>query len=253
MKKIVTSIVSLCAGVAVMSASSYTLCDFESYELGQTLKVWNNFGGTSETSAVVEADPLNANNKVLHITNKSWNDHIEFLLPTEYAGQNFAGKVESVSVRICRHQNDPCGEWKNFQIFLGDEKLHEESWPSYGPVSTWKTWTYDIPEISADNNSAYLRLGFNSEDSEYYIDDIMLNYLDFKVHEDGKLNFSNPNSTSSSYTNFDEGISIPANTRLDVYTSRYTYWLSPVLGCGRMNIHSGGERSYIGNNSGQLP
>lgn len=253
MKKIVTSIVSLCAGVAGMMAASYTLCDFESYELGQTLKIWNTYGSTSETSAVIVADPLNANNKVLHITNKSWNDHIEFQLPAEYAGQNFAGKVESVSVRICRHQNDPCGEWKNFQIYLGEEKLHEESFPSYGPVSTWKTWTYEMPAISADNNSAYLRLGFNSDNSEYYIDDIMLNYIDFKVYENGKLNMSNPNSTSSSYTNFDEGINIPAGTELDVYTSRYTYWLSPVRGSGRMNIHSGGERSYIGNNSGKLP
>ncbi|MDE7096701.1 MAG: endo-1,4-beta-xylanase, partial [Muribaculaceae bacterium] len=41
--------------------------------------------------------------------------------------------------------------------------------------------------------------------------------------------------------------------RESVYTSRYTYWLSPIKGTGTLNIHSGGERSYIGNNSGALP
>ncbi|MDE6270877.1 MAG: endo-1,4-beta-xylanase [Muribaculaceae bacterium] len=238
---------------AAAYAMDYLVSDFEDCAIGQTFTVWNSFGGSQPTTAVVEADPKNPANKVLHITNKGWNDHVEFELPAEFAGTNFSDKVETVSLKICRHQNDPCGEWKNFQIYLGDDKLHEESWPSYGPVSTWKTWTYTVPAVSAGNISPYLRLGFNSDNSDYYIDEIRLKGPDFTVYEDGELNFSDPSSTSSSYTRFDGGINIPAGTELNVYTSRYTYWLSPVRGGGRLNIHSGGERSYIGNNSGQLP
>ncbi|MDE6286884.1 MAG: endo-1,4-beta-xylanase, partial [Muribaculaceae bacterium] len=215
--------------------------------------VWNSYGVNQSTTAVVVADPKNSSNKVLRVTNHGWNDHVEFQLPAEFAGTAFSDKVETVTVKICRHQNDPCGEWKNFQIYLGDDKLYEESWPGYGPVSTWKTWTYKPAAVSAGNTSASLRLGFNSEDSDYYIDEIRLKGTDFTVYEDGVLNFSNPSSTSSSYTTFDGGINIPTGTQLDVYTSRYTYWLSPVRGGGRLNIHSGGERSYIGNNSGTLP
>ncbi len=237
------------------AATDYLVCDFENCEIGQTWKIWNNFGDSSTTTATVEADPKNAGNKVLHIVNRGWNDHVEFEIPAELAGSNFTDRIETLSLRICRHQNDPCQEWKNFQIFLGEDKLHEESWPSYGPVSTWKTWTYTPAAVSAENTSPYLRIGFNSENSDYYIDDIRIKGPDFNIYDDGKLDFSDPSSTSSTYTNFGEGILIPTGKELNVYTSRYTYWLSPIKGTGVLNIHSGGERSYIGtgDKSGTLP
>lgn len=115
------------------------------------------------------------------------------------------------------------------------------------------TWTYTPDVVSPENNSPYLRLGFNSDNSDYYIDDIRLKGPDFNTYPDGTLNLSNPASISSSYTTYDSGINIPADTELNVYSSRYTYWLSAIIGSGRLNIHSGGERSYIGNGSGTLP
>ncbi len=236
-----------------MFATDYLVCDFEDCEIGQSFKIWNNFGDSSSTTAIVEADPKNEGNKVLHITNHSWNDHVEFQLPIEFAGTNFSDRIETLSIKICRHQNDPCGEWKNFQIFLGEDKLHEESFPSYGAVSTWKTWTYTPSKVSAENTSNLLRIGFNSDNSDYYIDDVRIIGPDFNIYENGILNFSDPASTSSKYTVYNDGIMIPDGTELNVYTSRYTYWLSPIKGSGTLNIHSGGERSYIGNNSGQLP
>ena len=234
-------------------ATDYLVCDFEDYEVGTSFKIWNNFGESSNTTAVVETDPKNSDNKVLHITNRSWNDHVEFELPEEFAGANFTDRIELLSVRICRHQYDPCGEWKNFQIFLGEDKLYEESWPGYGPVSTWKTWTYRPAPVSAENTSPYLRIGFNSENSDYYIDDIRIKGPDYNSYPDGVLDFSDPSSTSSTYTVYDDGISIPAGTELNVFTSRYTYWNSPIKGRGILNIHSGGERSYIGDNTGKIP
>lgn len=241
------------AATATAWATDYLVCDFEQCEVGQAFKVWNNFGDATTTTATVEVDPKNANNKVLHIVNRGWNDHVEFELPEEFAGTNFSDRVENITVRIMRHQNDPCGEWKNFQIFVGDDKLHEESWPSYGNVSVWKTWTYTPSAVQPGNTSPYLRLGFNSENSDYYIDNIRLKGPDYNTYEDGELNFSDPKSTSSSYTNYSDGITIPVGKELNVYTSRYTYWLSPIKGTGTLNIRSGGERSYIGNNSGTLP
>lgn len=76
---------------------------------------------------------------------------------------------------------------------------------------------------------------------------------DYDTPEDGTLNFSDPSSTSSSYTTYDKGILIPAGKEIDVFTSRYTYWKSPIKGSGILNIHSGGERSYIGDNKGAIP
>ncbi|MDE5839918.1 MAG: hypothetical protein K2H49_03260, partial [Muribaculaceae bacterium] len=250
-KLLVIPLIGLSASTAY--STDYLVCDFEDCEIGQTFKVWNNFGGVPATTAVVEADPKNSKNKVLHITNHGWNDHVEFELPAEFAGTNFTDRIETLSVKICRHKNDPCGEWKNFQIYLGDDKLYAENFPSYGAVSAWKTWTYAPSAVSAGNTSPFLRIGFNSDNSDYYIDDVKIKGPDYNAYEDGKLDFSNPNSTSSAYTNYSDGILIPAGSELNVYTSRYTYWLSPIKGTGRLNIHSGGERSYIGNNSGAMP
>lgn len=252
LKKIL-AIPMVLAAFGTMCAKDYVVCDFENYEIGQKLKVWNSFGGDNGTTATVVADPKNSNNKVLRITNKGWNDHVEFELPEEYAGTKFSENFDQVTVRICRHQNDPCGEWKNFQIYLGEQKLHEESWPSYGAVSTWKTWNYDVPTIEEGNSSNLLRLGFNSDNSDYYIDDIKITGPDYPTYEDGVLDFSDPNSTDKSYTTYDTGINIPAGTELNVYTSRYTRWMSPIRGAGRLNIHSGGERSFIGNASNTNP
>ena len=247
------AIATLTLTAASAGATDFLVCDFENYEVGHTWKVWNNFGDNTTTTATVEADPKNSNNKVLHIINRNWNDHVEFELPAEFAGTNFTDRVENVSVRIMRHQDDPCGEWKNFQIFVGDDKLHEEAWPSYGKVSTWKTWTYSPAAVSDGNTSSFLRLGFNSDNSDYYIDNIRLKGPDYSAPDDGRLDFSDPKSTSSSYTEYSDGILVAAGKELDVYTSRYTYWLSPMKGTGTLNIHSGGERSYIGDNKGNLP
>lgn len=244
---------SIMMAASAANAVEYKVCDFENCEIGQTFTVWNSFGEASSTTATVEADPKVSGNKVLHIVNKGWNDYVELVLPDEYAGANFGDKVDQVSLKIFRDKNDPGDEWKNFQIFLGEQKLYEENWPSYGPAARWRTWKYEIAAVDAGSSSPYLHLGFNSENSDYYIDNIVISGSDFPVYADGTLNFSNPSSTSSNYTSYDGAIAIPSGTELNVYTSRYTYWLSPLRGSGRLNIHSGGERSYIGDNKGNLP
>ena len=103
------AIAMMVLSASTAGATDYLVCDFDKYEIGHTWKVWNNFGDTSGSTATVEVDPKNANNKVLHVVNRGWNDHIEFELPEEFAGTKFTDRVESVSVRIMRHQNDPCG------------------------------------------------------------------------------------------------------------------------------------------------
>ena len=244
---------SLCVVAAIawslMSAGGAELkvCDFEDYEIGHVFKIWNFWGSLSESTAVVETDPANASNKVLHVTLKNWNDYIEFDLDDELSGASLTDRYVSLSADIRRHANDPVGEWKNFEIILGSEKLYSENFPSYGKVSEWKNHTYDLSTVSEENNSDKLRLGFNSDGTDYYIDNIVLDGYD--IYPGGELRFGTWN-TSSSYTNYDASIKIPEGTTLDVYTSRYTYWMSTVIGSGCLNIRSGGERCYLGNEKG---
>ena len=73
-----------------------------------------------------------------------------------------------------------------------------------------------------------------------------------KVEADGgALHFS---LNTSDYVSVNAPIDIAEGSTLDVYTSRYTYWMSQISGKGTLNIYAGGERSYLGNAKGaQIP
>ena len=58
------------------------------------------------------------------------------------------------------------------------------------------------------------------------------------------------NNTSSNYVTYDKTISIPSTKTVDVLMSRYTYFNSTVTGDGKLFLHTGGERCYLGTAKG---
>ncbi len=240
----------LAGGVA---SAATVICDFEDYPVGYAFPVWNFYGSETTTTAVVETDPAGGSNKVLHITLRGWNDYVEFTLPDHLAGTLINDGADRLTLDTRRAVGDPCGEWKHFDILVGADKIYEDDgWPAQGPEGEWQGRTYRLGEVPEGNTSTALRLGYNSENTDYFIDNVVLSKdgEEYVEYPDGRLDFSDPASTSSAYTTFSTPIRIPAGTTLDVYTSRYTYWMSPVVGEGNLNIHGGGERSYIGNEKG---
>ncbi len=253
MKKTIAGIVCAVLNTGIAVGAPLTLCDFEGYEVGTKFPIWNFYNESSQSTAIVEADPANPANKVLHITLKGWNDYIEFTLPDNLSGSRLTDAYNFVNIMVYRHPEDPCGEWKHFDALLGSDKLYEDDgWPAQGPTSTWMKKTYPLAAPQPGNNSTLFRLGYNSENTDYYIDDIILSgkYDDYVIHEEGVLDFSDPSSTSSNYTRYSTPINIPKDKSLKVYTSRYTYWMSDMIGEGSLSIYGGGERCYIGNEKG---
>ncbi len=59
------------------------------------------------------------------------------------------------------------------------------------------------------------------------------------------------NNSSNDYAIIETPLIMNGKT-LDVYTSRYTYWTSPVKGTGNINIYCGGERSYMGHQKNKV-
>ena len=109
-----------------MKANATKVWDFEDCEIGQEFKMWNLFGSEASTSsAVVEADPKNPNNKVLHVKVREWNTFVEFTLPEELAGHRLTDMVKSVKLNFYRPNNDS-DNWKQFHVFLGDERLFQD-------------------------------------------------------------------------------------------------------------------------------
>ena len=230
-----------------------TVCDFEDYEIGTVWPLWHVYGGSFTSTAVVEADPLDPSNKVLHVKLNDWCVHPEFLLPTELRGKALADRYQKVTCRFFRSTAEAEGtDWKQFAVFVGSQELYrDEGYPAQGDKGVWQERAYSIAGLEEDNSSDKLRLGIHHDASDYYLDDIRLSgFLDeFVTVEDGGTLDYCVNNTSSSYKTISDNILVPDGQSVNVRTSRYSEWTGRLVGGGRLNIYSGGERSYLGTQS----
>ncbi len=69
------------------------------------------------------------------------------------------------------------------------------------------------------------------------------------IIENDTIDFSE-NNTSSSYRTYEETIPMPTTRVVDVLMARYSYFNSTITGTGRINLHAGGERCYLGTAKG---
>lgn len=170
MKKLFTMAVCFLS-MAYAQADELLLCDFESYEPGTALTMRNLYGETTST-AVVEADPQNPDNKVLHVKNTSWNTFVEFVLPDGLNGQNFTDTYQAVEFKIYRPESDG-NDYMQMAVLLGTDKLFwDEGYPNQGAKGTWLDKHYDLTPFV--NEATTLCLGYHNDQAEYYIDDIRL-------------------------------------------------------------------------------
>lgn len=248
MTKRILGIAAATMMAAAASGTPLIVCDFENYPVGTKWTLWHNGGGNITSTATVEADPANANNKVLHIKLKEWGCHPEFELPTELRGKALTDRYPMLKCDIYRSETDN-DDWKQFAAFVGTQEVYrDEGYPYQGNKTEWQGRTYYLQAVADDNNAGVIRLGIHHNNSDYYIDNIRLEgeYDDFVTTEDGgTLDYCTAN-TSSSYRTIGDNIYIPAGTTTNVRTSRYSEWTGKVAGEGTLNIYAGGERSYIG-------
>lgn len=246
----------LCSAAAVLTAAAthavpLTVCDFESYPVGTTWTLWHNGTGEIASTATVETDPANASNKVLHVVLKEWGCHPEFVLPTELRGQALTARYPMVTCDIYRSPSD-ADDWKQFAVFVGAQEVYrDEGYPYQGDKGVWQNRRYNLLPVADDNTEGTIRLGLHHNNTDYYIDNIRLagEYDDYLTTDDGgTLDYCSAN-TSSSYRTIGDNIYVPEGTTVNVRTSRYSEWTGKVAGSGRLNIHAGGERSYIGTQS----
>ena len=248
---------SLIIGTSALVHAQTVVYDFEDYEIGQKLNLYNLYGSVPSTSyAEVVSDPTNASNKVLHVVVTGWNTFIELQLPNELAGKKLTDNKSYVTFDYYRPATDEA-DYKQMHIYLGSEQLYcDNGYPHQGDKNTWQNRKYAMNAVStsADTETA-LHLGIHHEKSEYYIDNICLKgeYDDYLVAEENTIVNICEKNTSSNYTVYETPILVNARNKLTLHTSRYTYWNSKVVGDGVINLMSGGERTYLGNSSKARP
>lgn len=236
-----------------LSAQATVLENFESYEVGTNITLWSYWGGTPSGTGVVEKDPANANNKVLHITISNWGNFFGVKLPEDLSGANLSKKADYVNFRVYRLSTDQ-NEWKKIQIYQDKDLVYEDDgYPSQGAIGTWQNRSYPIPSDFSSNGTT-LALGFNSDASDYLIDDIVVKgeYDDYRTVVNDTIDISGQNS-SSDYKSYGTPLIVPKDASVTFLTARYSYLYPTVIGEGRMNICSGGERTFIGNSNKSYP
>lgn len=248
MKQRAYSLIAAALLATAASGAPLTVCDFENYPVGTTWTLWHNGGGDIASTATVETDPKDAGNKVLHIVLKEWGCHPEFELDTPLRGKELTDRYPTVTCDILRSEGD-VDDWKQFAVFIGSQEVYrDEGYPFQGDKGVWQKRTYTMAPAGADNTEGVIRLGLHHNNTDYYIDNIRLvgEYDDYITAEDGgTLDYCTAN-TSTSYRTIGDNIFVPEGNTVNVRTSRYTEWTGKVAGKGTLNIHAGGERSYIG-------
>ncbi len=170
MKKFL-SLALCCLSMAYAQAEELTLCNFESYETGTPFTMTNIYGAT-ESTAVVETDPANPANKVLHVKNTSYNTFVEIALPDGLTGANLTASYKKIKFKLYRPSTDS-NDYTQVAVLLGNDKLYwDEGYPNQGEKDTWLDRSYDLAQIT--NDATTLLVGFNNNAIEFYIDDICL-------------------------------------------------------------------------------
>lgn len=170
MKK--TTLAALLVLAAMTStADERMLFNFEDCQIGETIPMHDIFSTTTESTAKVEADPKNASNKVLHVTNKSWNTHVELTLDG-ISAEEMTGEYQYLVFDLYRPASDT-DRYKQFSARIGNDTIYADNgFFDQGDNTVWLTRSYRMKSVT--NGSDKLYLGFNSINAEFYIDNIRL-------------------------------------------------------------------------------
>lgn len=230
---------------AAVSSAPLTVCDFEDYDVGTVWPLWQ----STSSTATVEIDPMNSNNKVLHIVLKDWGCHPEFVIPSDLRGKALTDRYPMVTYDLFRPNSDSADHWKQFAAFIGDQEVYrDEGYPHQGDLGVWQRKTYNLASVNDSNDSNLLRLGIHHNNTDYYMDNVVLSgpFDSFVTMSDGEVLDLCVDNSASSYTTIGTDLMFPEGVTASVRGSRYTEWTGKVAGSGTLNIYSGGERFYIG-------
>lgn len=152
--------------------------NFDTKTIGNAMpmKAWYETDGT----ALVAADPANANNKVVNIVTSNW-DAMMKLNVTLPDGVNL-GQCESMTfdIYIPTNANDGNPNYKNMFVYLDDVKKHEDTgYPKQADVAAWTTKTnlfdnFNLTDPEKAKTAFSLAFGMSTDKGNYYIDNVKI-------------------------------------------------------------------------------
>ncbi len=153
--------------------------DFEDYELGTEFVVYQIKGTTTieGAKAVVEPDPLDPSNKVLHVTTPIEGGYVELDNPRNPGATSpmlvtaLLEKYPEVNIKFLRSKSDEVTGNANFEIAWGGSYAYNDAPANAVGSSKWVDNTFAL-SLKKKSLSKKMRIGFVATGADYYIDDI---------------------------------------------------------------------------------
>ena len=153
--------------------------DFEDYELGTEFVVYQIKGTTTieGAKAVVEEDPLDPSNKVLHVTTPIEGGYVELDNPRNPGATSpmlvtaLLEKYPEVNIKFLRSKSDNVTGNANFEIAWGGSYAYNDAPANSVSSSKWVDNTFAL-SLKKKSLSKKMRIGFVATGADYYIDDI---------------------------------------------------------------------------------
>ncbi len=148
---------------------------FDDQAVGKTYPVVTVDGAAVEgASAVVEVDPNNPDNKVLHITTGAVPGYVELANPDDLSAstmKKYPVLTLSIKSNVAYDQAANC----HFELYYGKVSGYKDSNsnPSVFTAGVWKDCVYKPIELAKSSLSKTMRIGLYVANADYYIDNIV--------------------------------------------------------------------------------
>lgn len=162
------------------------MSDFESFEVGTEFPLYPKKGDTpiEGGKAVVEVDPNDATNKILHITTQGTSGYMEIENPCLNGASTPARAVALLSaaneLNVSILLNDDVSASMPLDVIWGGYYAHKEASNTALSSSRWTNGTYNL-ELERSTISTKMRIGLRSENADYYLDNIAFNLTEYSL------------------------------------------------------------------------
>jgi len=183
--------VASCISQPLMAYEKLLIEDFESYDVGTVFNVVNSERTVfTNVSAVVEVDPDDSSNKVLHLSLNATQVGVELSIPEQMSVGEVTEDYYALLFDYRKSASDNGGK-RTFYAFSGSDIIYRSSSSSVPSSSEeWVTLNYTMKEITSDNT--WFAMGFYGTGyPDFYIDNVIL--------EGGDLSYMDDETRSTRY------------------------------------------------------
>lgn len=134
------------------------------------LPTWARDGSSTAGTATTAVDPADAQNLTARFTGGNYNTvhELDVTLPEGKTLANYS------AVKFDLYRNAADANYKKMRVQADDEELKYTDYIQHAPAEAWTEQETEIPATTQVGNNFKLRLGIESDEADYHIDNVRL-------------------------------------------------------------------------------